>query len=179
MKKLVFITLFAALFFTACEKEPTYESYNICCNVLKNNSGHDLKITLVREDTTVYYHLADNDSSILDNEKNYLFDDAPCMNHSVYWCTGPYWHPNSMVERTAICTFDDIYSHVSREIYYYDSIGELEQIVCIPEDWNFFHSPEPLFDYHNYIQNDTFFHQVIITPAYYDCAVEQSGASQK
>lgn len=176
-KKLIFIGLFAALLFTACKKEKYYEGYHTYCFVLKNNSGHDLKINMVREDTTVFYHFADNDSAVFADGKNLLFDGIPSISHGFSRST---WQPNSIVERIATLTFDDVYSHVSKHTYCYDSIGKFEQIICSPEDWNFFHIFNSLpFAEHNYIQNDTFFHQVIVTPAYYDQAVEQSAVSQK
>mgnify|MGYP003296932753 CR=1 FL=1 len=178
-KKFIFIGLFAALFFTACEDETNHYLHPTYLCGLKNNSGHDLKITLVREDTTVHYHFADNDSAVFVVGKGlYISDGYPGSGFGSLY-TDQYWIPYDTVERIATLTFDDTYSHVSRVIYYFDSIGALERRICTPGDCNFFSKSRPFFDFHDYIQNDTVLEQYIITPAYYDQAVEQSAVSQK
>ena len=178
-KKLIFIGLFAALLFTACKKEMSYEEYHTYCNVIINHSGHDLRITLVREDTTIQYHFADNDSAVFDaGEDPLMADNPPGYNPSpITWEWS--WFPDTVVERMVTLTFDDTYSHVSREKFYYDSLGKLDRKIHTPEDCNFFNMSEPFFIFHHYVQNDTIFNQCILTPAYYDQAVEQSCVPQK
>ena len=177
MKKLIFIGLLIALFFTACVDDPIiYEYYPVCCHVLKNNSGHDLKLTLEREDTVLHYHLADNDSLIFDAKSDIVIAN----NYPSYTESHPFdrpWIPNAIVERVATLTFDDTCSHVSKCTFYYDSEGMLKQIIRTPEYWNYFWS-EP-FDIHIYYRNDTAFYQCNVTPAYYDHAIEQSGVSSE
>lgn len=176
MNKLMIIGLFAVFFLTACEEPPIYKA-DYYCRVLTNESGHDLKITLIREDTTVQYHIANNESAIFDSGEGFLMIYNP-PGYIPY--TGSWrWIPDTIVERTAIVTFDDTYSHVSREIFFYDSVGELVKIKYIPEDCNMLAMNRPFFDFHNVypdyaVTYKFFFTQSIVTPAYYERAVEEN-----
>lgn len=70
------IGLFAVFFLTACEEPPIYKA-DYSCRVLTNESGHDLKITLIREDTTVQYHIANNESVISESGEDFLITENP------------------------------------------------------------------------------------------------------
>ena len=176
MNKLMIIGLFAVFFLTSCEEPPIYKE-DYYCRVLTNESGHDLKITLVREDTTVQFHIANNESAFFESGEKFLMVDNP-PGYISY--TQPCrWIPDTIVERTAIVTFDDTYSHVSREIFFYDSVGELVRTKYIPEDCNMLAMHKPFFDFHNCypiyaIPYYIYIRQCVVTPAYYDRAVEEN-----
>ena len=177
MNKLMIIGLFAVFFLTACEEPPIYKA-DIRYKVLTNGSGHDIKITLIREDTTVQYHIANNESAISESGEDFLItENAPGYTPPPL---GPSWSwiPDTVVERTAIVTFDDTYSHISRVRFHYDSVGKLAKRSFVPEECNFFCKKRPYFDLHtaysNYSPYAINFSQRIVTPAYYERAVEEN-----
>ena len=175
MNKLMIIGLFAVFFLTACE-EPLIYKEDIRYRVFTNGSGHDIKITLIREDTTVQYHIANNESAISESGEDFLITQNP-PGYIPLW---PWsWIPDTVVERTAIVTFDDTYSHISRVRFHYDSVGKLAKRSFVPEECNFFCKDRPFFDCHGVFPDfavpyTIYFSQCIVTPAYYERAVEEN-----